>query len=56
MKLEEINVRFIEAKIIDDLILSDVPDEEAPKIIAYIDGVHTMANAIIEAIQELKKV
>lgn len=56
MKLEEINVRFIEAKLIDDLILSDVPDEEATKVIAHMDGVHTMANAVIEAIQELKKV
>lgn len=56
MKLEEINVRFIEAKLIDDLILSDVPDEEAAKVIAYIDGVHTMTNAVIEAIQELKKI
>ena len=56
MKLEAENVRFIEAKLIDDLILSDVPDEEATKVIAYIDGVHMMANAVIEAIQELKKI
>lgn len=56
MKLETENVRFIEAKIIDDSCLPDVPDGEAAKVLAYIDGVHTMANAIIEAIQELKKV
>ena len=55
MKLETENVRFIEAKIIDDSCLSDVPDEEAPKVIAFIDGVHIMANEIIKAIQELKK-
>lgn len=55
MKLEAENVRFIEAQLIDDLTLSDVTDRWAVKTLAYIDGVHTMANAIIEAIQELKK-
>lgn len=54
MKLEPENVRFIEAQLIDGLELSDVPNDWAVKTLAYIDGVHTMANAVIEAIQELK--
>lgn len=53
MKLETENVRFIEAQLIDDSCLPEVRDDQAAKVIAYIDGVHTMANEIIKAIIEL---
>ena len=53
MRLETENVRKIERKLLDDLDLPDAPDESAAKILAYIDGAHTMGNLIIEMILEL---
>lgn len=53
MKLETVNVLMIEHKILDDLILPDVPDEWAIKTVEYINGVHTMATEVIKAIKDL---
>ena len=47
------SVRMIEHEILDDMDYWGVENKDAEKMLAYISGVHNMANAVIKAIQEL---
>lgn len=54
IRLEKENVRIILGKFLDDVEMF-VPDgTEAEKNLAYIAGLRDMANAVIEAIDELR--
>ena len=54
IRLEKENVRIILGKFLDDVEMF-VPDgAEAEKQLAYIAGLRDMANAVIEAIDELR--
>ena len=53
MRLETENVRFIECKMLDELMMIGNEIEDAKETLAYIGGVHDMANQVIKVIREL---
>lgn len=53
MRLESTNVHIIESQILSELDYWGAENTEAEKTLAYIAGVHDMANAVIKAIREL---
>lgn len=53
MRLESVNVHIIESQLLDDIEYWAMEGKEAEKSLAYIAGVHDMANAVIKAIREL---
>lgn len=55
MKLERENVEDLERKIIDELDLWEADEKESLKLLAYISGVHDMANVVISAILDMEK-
>lgn len=55
MKFTEDNVLRVEHQTITDLCLWDAPEEERQALLMYIAGVHDMAQNIIDAMAEIKK-
>lgn len=53
MRLEKENVRIILMSILNDCVWYGRDGKEAKHLIDYIAGVQDMANAVIEAIEEL---
>ena len=53
MRLCSENVRIIEHQLLDDMDYWTAEGKEAEKTLAYIVGIHDMANAVIKAIKEL---
>lgn len=53
MRLESVNVHIIESQLLDDIEYWAMEGKEAEKSLAYIAGVHDMANAVIKAIRDL---
>lgn len=55
MKFTEENVLKVEHLLISDLVIWEVPDDEKANVAMYIAGVHDMAQALIEAMEKVKK-
>ena len=53
MKLEKENVRIIFGNILNDVEMYADSEKDAEKQLAYIAGLRDMANAVIEAIEDL---
>ena len=53
MKLEKENVRIIFGNILNDVKMYADSEKDAEKQLAYIAGLRDMANAVIEAIEDL---
>ena len=53
MRLETVNVNIIENRILNDIDYFATEINEAEQTLAYIAGVHDMANAVRNAIVEL---
>lgn len=53
MKLTTGNVNILEAKMLDELSYWENENKDAEKMLAYIAGIHDMANAVRKAIREL---
>ena len=54
MKLEKENVRIILGNFLDDVEMFVPDSNEAEKQLTYIAGLRDMANAVMEAIDELE--
>ena len=53
MKLTTENVNFVENEILDAISYWESDEKEAIRALAYISGVHDMANAVRRAIKDL---
>lgn len=56
MKVNEHNVLMVQHDILRNSLIWECPKEDREALLMYIAGVNDMAQAVIEAIQELKKV
>ena len=53
MKLTTENVTYLESQMLDELGFWEHEGKDAEKLLAYIAGIHDMANAVRKAIREL---
>lgn len=53
MKLTTENVNFLETQMLEELSYWEEEGKGAEKLLAYIAGMHDMANAVRKAIREL---
>ena len=56
MKVNEYNVLKLQHDILRNSLIWECPKEDREALLMHIAGVNDMAQAVIEAIQELKKV
>ena len=55
MKFTEDNVLRVEHTLISNQIIWECPKDDCEKLLMYIAGVNDMANEVIEAMREIKK-
>ena len=53
-KMTTENVNILESKMLDEISYWEIEGKDAEKTLAYIAGIHDMANAVRRAIKELR--